>query len=704
MSAPSNKKSARDLRPKVISFPTTLHGLNIAASQSILWPCHAFSISIPQKKKSALNIFEQTVLKLSEIESGDSEKIALLTCLEKELVAFIQNRLNQLGLLNSRNELSEDGKKLLESWRDKSEANLEYVAGTVFVDLHTGKLLPFVHVGNLQHEKISAIDGPTITINLGSTGKSKSIHCRLIHPSSESFWQIVPKPDDIVRTLREFKRRYKRYALLNRGTDHYPPPVPMAEAVSVNDSPELVYLHCEAFIQTGSSEVLVTDGGGFGFSESFANYITRQSFEWIIMLKQQGVIDSYPGDSDNQTSRKSFKYAEISKRIVGSKSALQRVKNLEVNSTYYESNYRQEIENGIKNLYAALEWSLRQVVADNLVSEWEQVFSARNFRDNQKLLVSFAEKIGFVVNEKNHKLLQVKPGAIRQIDKGKVELQPLLALALAGANSNSTHPMHRLAKNHSGFLNHVLRLKKYRDPIEHGSTESLDIDEAVMEEMIESTVPLIISLMPDVGEDLGEGANCSIDKDINQDRLKAIISLERALGVAFLSSLSNDIKEQLIRSELMFMQLANGKVIEVIKCYASVIQHALLDAVSDRIIEEESELIRESAVGKIIQVGYFTSEEQVPLQLTTVSAYNIKRAVQGSSATLGAHLLALFLLGSESELNELKKSDSTFVDFIADLIRLRGHGNIELSDFSLDDMESLKINVFKSIKIIKEVF
>lgn len=40
----------KDHRPKIISFPTVLDGVNIAARQSILWPCHAFSISIPQKK------------------------------------------------------------------------------------------------------------------------------------------------------------------------------------------------------------------------------------------------------------------------------------------------------------------------------------------------------------------------------------------------------------------------------------------------------------------------------------------------------------------------------------------------------------------------------------------------------------------------------------------------------------------------------
>ncbi len=697
----------KDHRPKVISFRTALDGLNIAARQSVLWPCHAFNISIPQKKKSGLNVFEETVLKITEIESGDTEKIALLTCLEKELVSFIQNRLNQLGLLNDRYELSEHGQELLNEWQNKSDGNLEYIVATVFVDLLSGKLLPYVSTEQLSYKKISRI-GDTGFVNflVNPTNEKSRISARQIRPAKDSFWKTVPDSNDIIRAIREFKKKYKRHALLNQGVDQYPPPVPMAEAISLHDNPELVYLHCNVLIQTGNSDLLVTDGCGFGFSESFANYLTSQDWKWVTDLKQQGVVDNFGNaeGTDNQPTRKRFKYAEISRRIVRSKLALEKIKNLKVNSTYYESDYRQEIENGIKNLYAALEWSLRQVVAENPVSEWEQVFSASKFRDNEKLLAGFAKKVGFAVNDKNQSLLQVKPGAIRQIENGKVELQPLLALAIAGASSNANHPVHRLAHNHSGFLAHALMLKKYRDPIEHGSTENLNVDENTLQKLIETTEPMVISLIPVVAEDLDEANRASNDRDINQERLKANIALEKVLGTAFVSSLSGDIKEQLNRSELMLAQFVTEKSIEIIKCYASVMQQTLFDAVKDRRLETKIETIRESAVEKIVQTGFFSALERIPEQLFTVVPRNIRRAVQGSSTTLGAHLLAVFLLGSESELIELQKSDPTFVDFVANLIRLRGHGNKHQSDFSRDDVESLKNNVFKAIKIITEVF
>ena len=465
-------------------------------------------------------------------------------------------------------------------------------------------------------------------------------------------------------------------------------------------------MHCNVLIQIGNSDLLVTDGCGFGFSENFANYLNSKNLDWVTKLKLKGIVDKIGNaeGSENQRSRKSFKYAEISSRIVRSTSALEKIKNLKVNSTYYESDNRQEIENGIKSLYAALEWSLRQVVCENRCSEWEDIFSGNNFRDNERLLIGFAKKNGFSVNEKNQSLLQVKAGAIRQIENGNAELQPLFALGIAGASINANHPIHRLALNHSSFLNHALKLKKYRDPIEHGSTEKLNIGKDVLEELIEITVPMIISLVPGVADDLGEAHKIAINGDINQERLKANIELEMALGTAFVSNLSSDIKEQLIRSELMLAQFTEDKTIEIINCFASVMQHALFDAVNERRLEIVSDTLRETAIEKIVQSGFYPAPDDIPEQIRTINIKRLYRAVQGSSTTLGAQLLAVFLLGSERELIQLQRSDPTFIAFVANLIQLRGHGNKQQADFSRDDMESLKNNAIKAIKTIKDIF
>ena len=698
----------KDQRPKIISFPTTLDGLNIAAKKHVLWPCYAFNISIPQRKKCGLNVFEETVLMLTEIESGETDKLAQLTCLEKDLVTFIQNRLNQLGLLNDRYELSEQGRDLMRERQNKSDGNLEYTAVTVFLDLLSGRFLPYVCTGQLKYKKISKIDDRGfINFLINPTNGEEKVWARKIH-FTDAHRKKIPDPNEIIRTIREFRKKYKRHALLNQWVEQAPPAVPMAEAISVHGDPELVYLHCHVLIQIGNpGDLLVTDGCGFGFSESFAGCLISQNLPWITELKKEGIVEKIDiRDSlAKRNSNKTYKYDEVSRRIKKSQDSLSKIKDLKPNSSNYEREYKREIEFGIKNLYESLEWALRQVISDFPVSEWEDIFSGQNFRDNEKLLRGFAQKIGFMVNEKNQSVLQVKAGAIREIERGKVELQPLLALSLAAANGTSRHTMHILAKNDSDFLSFALKLKKYRDPIEHGSTEDLNLNTDTLARLIEDTIFIVTSLVPDVANDLDVESIAFFDRDINQDRLKATIELEKNLGNALLFHLHPDIKEQLLRAEIMLAKYTDDEAIEIIKCYSSAIQQTLLDVtIYNKPSVRNNEKLKACAVEKIIQSGFYLAPDEIPKEISAVADHRLNCAADGFSTTLGAHLLAFFLLASDEALIQLRNTDPAFVEFIARLIQLRGHGNNQQINLSKDDMESLKIDVFKSIKIIGGAF
>lgn len=704
----------KDHRPKVISFRTALDGLNIAARQSVLWPCHAFNISIPQKKKSGLNVFEETVLKITEIESGDTETIALLTCLENELVAFIQNRLNQLGLLNDRYELSEHGQELLNEWQNKSDGNLEYTVATVFVDLLSGKLLPYVSTEQLSYKKISRIgDNGFIDFLINPTNEKSKVSARQIRPSKDSFWKAVPDSNDIIRAIREFKKKYKRHALLNQGVDQYPPPVPMAEAISLHENPELVYLHCNVLIQIGNSDLLVTDGCGFGFSESFANYLTSQDWKWVIDLKNKGVIDRLSSDQSNEEAEDESsatdglkKYPRIARPLRRAQEYLSDAEKIEVDSSNDEQEFARLTGLAVVALYEAIEWALRFVVSDNPVTHWERLFSSQSYRENDKILRSFATKIGFDVSDSVKALLQVKPGKIRAVDRGVSEMQPLLALAIAGAINDPNHPLNHLAIEDSGCLSFINALKEVRDPVSHGSSTDVELSPETLEGYRDRTTRLIQSLIPDITED-AYTAKTKQERDIDQVRLKARIELDKSLGLGFVQAVSPSLREELVKVTILSQRttLDNEQLQRYINLLASIMQLSLFEVAKDRRSSVKNRTnLRDEAIEKIVQSGFYPAPDAIPEQISTVNTKRLYRAVQGSSTTLGAHLLAVFLLGSESELIELQKSDSKFVDFVANLIRLRGHGNKQQSDFSRDDMESLKNNVFKAIKIITEVF
>lgn len=706
----------RDYRPKVISFFSPLDGLNIAARESILWPCHAFNISIPQKKKSGLNVFEETVLKITEIESGNTEKIADITCMDKELVLFIQNRLNQLDLLNDRYELSGHGQELLNEWQNKSDGNLEYTVATVFVDLLSGKILPYVSTEQLSYKKISRISGNGfIDFLINPTNEKSRINARQIRPAKDSFWKTVPDSNDIIRAIREFKKKYKRHALLNQGVDHYPPPVPMAEAISLHENPELVYLHCDVLIQIGNSDLLVTDGCGFGFSESFANYLTSKDWKWVIDLKNKGVIDRLSTDQSNEEAEDESsaadglkKYPRIARPLRRAQEYLSDAKKIEVDSSNDEQEFARLTGLAVVSLYEAIEWALRFVVSDNPVTHWERLFSSQSqsYQENDKILRSFATKIGFDVSDSVKSLLQVKPGKIRAVDRGVSEMQPLLALAIAGAINDPNHPLNHLAIEDSGCLSFINILKEVRDPVSHGSSTDVELSPETLEGYRDRTTRLIHLLIPDITED-AYAAKTKQERDIDQVRLKARIELDKSLGLGFVQDVSPSLREELVKVTILSQRdtLDDEQLQRYINLLASIMQLQLFEVVKDRrsSVKNRTNLMDE-AIEKIVQSGFYPAPDAIPEQISTVNTKRLYRTVQGSSTTLGAHLLAVFLLGSEREQIELQKSDPRFVELVANLIRLRGHGNKQQSDITRGDIESLKNNVFKAIKIITEVF
>lgn len=701
-------RKAKDHRPKIISFYASLSGLNIAAEKSILWPCNAFSISIPEKKKSNLNIFEQTILKLIEIESGNKEKLAKITCLDEELVSFIQKRLNQYQLIDERYNITKEGEELLHSWNDDSTDNTEYITATIFVDLHSGNILPYIHTSSLKFEKIERIDtkNKRVAFSVGSAGKSKTIRAQQISPTNESFWNKKPAPQDIIKAIRAFRINHKKYSLLN-SSPIVVPSIPIAEAISVQDK-ELVYLHCKVIVQKGNPDILVTDGFGFGFSLSFRKHLLKKDWDWLIHLKEQGQEDIHGQEnSKNKSVKLFFKYPEISRRLKNAGNSLSKLenKNKQTSSSQEYEQIKQR-ENVVKNIYAALEWTFRHIVTENPVDDWEQIFSSGNFKDNEKILRNFAKKSGLSLTKLNQHILQVKAGAIRH---SKVELQPLLALTLAGANIDSSHPFNFLPKEYPDFLSFLIKLKRLRDPIEHGSIKENNLSNQELKFLLDEASECICILIPEVASDLKKNNSIAKNKkgNIDQRRYKAQVKLDKFFGLSIISNIPPSLTEQLIRSELYLNNISSNNRMELIKCLASSMQLTLFDVIKKQSVPTNSEIIedlKDSAINKMISIGFVASIEEIPQSITTVRNNMLKNIIQGQSSTLGAHIIALFIFCSDTDLKELKKNTPRFVGLMNELISLRGHGNQSLvQNLSKDKLLIIKDKIFNATKNLLEI-
>ena len=707
---------ARDRRPKIVSYHTSYDGLDIAAKQDILWPCHAFNISIPVKNKRSLNIFEETILKLTDIESGDTERLSHITSLNVELVSFIQNRLQQLGLVSERYDISKDGQALLNEWENDSAGNREYEVATVLVDLQTGQLLPYVSGAAIRIENIERIDDHKgwVTFSVGTMGRPKKIRARQIRPGMDSFWNVIPHSHDIVKAIREFRKRYKRYAILNPNIDRYPPPLPMAEALSVQKTPELIYLHCKVLIQKGNPGIVVTDGLGYGYSETFANYLKAQNWQWLIDLKSKGLVENIGAamnnntpPKDNRFGRASQKYPQIYQAVQRAYLSYSKASNIKVCSTNDELELKRQTGNAAISLYEAIEWTLRQVVSDNPIEEWECTFSCNSFRDNNKLLKELAAKLGFYVTERNQALLHVDKGKVRSYERGVAKMQTLLALSIAGAINDSNHPMHRLAVLDSECLSFIYALKQFRDPLSHGDIYKVALPLGKLEGYRDRTMRTIQSLIPSLSYSPNSSTSMEVPtKDINQIRLKARIELDTCLGLSVVNLIRPELREELIKLIILDQnnELDNKSAQKYINMLAAALQLAFYEIIlnnkSSGIMEGN---LRSIALERAVTVGYAPSYNEIPHSVAKVNLERIHYTVQGRSTTLGAHLIALFVLCSNDELQQLYKKLPDLFSLVDKLQAMRGHGNAQLYHITKDSLMNLKNSVFNAIKIIVEV-
>ena len=703
------KNQAKDHRPKIIDFPQTISGLQIASQQSILWPCYAYKVSIPSRRKKALNIFEETILKLCAIEKSNTENLSDITCLNKEIVKFIQCRLSQLNLLSDRFELNKKANELLNQWDNEPE---EYVAATVYVDLIGGNLLPVVKDGKIKLETVIELKGNTVRFETGSRGqKSEKSAIKLI-PDLKSFGMNVPSSDNVAKTIRAHKRIHKRFSMLNESENSISPFYSKADAITVQREADLVFLHCKVIVQKGNPDFIVTDPFGYGFSSIFKESLEKSNAGWLIKVKeralQEKIVTSAPNVKENKLQMFSDsidQYPQIKHFLIRAEINWEK-SNEAVKTSSQERESQSAIRNTLKYLYDALEWTLRQVVFENPVEQWEHIFSFQSYKDNDRLLLEMAKKIGFVIPKTGSSLLQVKPGKIKAFSSGVVEMQPLLTLAIAGASQGTWHPFKNMAINDSNSLSFIAKLKEFRDEAAHGNITEKNIELNDLSYYREGVHKLITNLYPVLrcnADNLNLDNTLPKSHDIDQLRLKARINLDSYFGFSTVAVMPSNLLEELVRTELLLNNFDKnqGSLYAIINTLAAVLQIALFTPLRElrnkyKGDEELTVLAQETA----IKANFSLSDEKLPKSILTVNRKRIKQACNGMSSTLGANLLALLILLPDEKLLTISGCVPDMISFVGRIVDLRCHGNMLQQTFLNDELLELKENAFKVTKCL----
>ena len=695
---------------KIISFRSMTSGLEAAASRDILWPCYAFSVFIPHRKKSRLNIFEETILGLSSLGIRDTEELADTTCMEKELVSFIQNRLSLLGFLSSRKEITDTGMAVLAQKESDTERN--YVSAWAFMDLTNGKLLPFTMFGSLEYKTLlKNKGGERIEFKIKPTDEW-SINAQVIRNNGD-----FPPPEnkELVKAIWKFRERYKLYAAFS-GNTAYPPSIPSESSITINKTPTPVYLHCKVILQKSNSDtIVVTDGFGFGYSGSFTAHVKKNEQKIVSDIMRKATMEQFNADDDSQKPVEKKRIHNIARLINEAKGNIEETKKLLGHGDAAGKRAVNEYHYALGKIYEALERTFAQIVFDNGDISLVSIYAGNSFRDNDEILRRYAVKIGLMVNKRNSSILRLKYGNIRLMSSDRIDMHSALALAITGAASSGHHPLNDLAMEYPDILTTLNDFTNLRNPILHGEYISRDMEKR-LKHYLEKTEKIITLLLPDIAKQFdsrpktGNSYFSDIER-VYQDRLKACIELDKYFGAIAMCEMERDLKEGLIKLSILEKYKGNepfpfkSGVNDLASALQIMYHETILSANIFQRKDNSPSEIKSIAFGKAVRAGFAKTIQDIPKIISGVDQDVLKIIMQGRSYSLQSNFIGVLYLCDDEALGKLKKECPDLLTFTAELAELRMHGNRDFSEEKnvFEKFKDLKAKVYKAIKELMEV-
>lgn len=691
--------------PRILYTAPDLRGIDADARQVVLWPCHMFTVAMPQRQQRTLNIFEETVLRLAAAGYTDPADLARLTCLDTEMVVAMLRRLAGLRYLDASH-------RPLRDPRDRTvAAETAWESVRVFVDLIGGRLLPCMLYGTPEYAECLDADGSKFRFDGKQFRSTKLEHGR-------DFVDRIPAPREVLAVARMRMRQDNRRVGAHGARSAAAPGI---DTLTIMDGVDKVYLASSAVLQAGKhDEVLLMDPFGFGpcgtLSEVYQQ--VRASHATIRKTAQALLEDARVAGvqrGSGARARTAGRYPEVGGKIKEANLALANARALVLDSEGAAKAERATAR-CLRALYDAIELALHQVVLERPPGKGlRDLLTNQSFSANGDLLWSYASRLGLRGRDREQRLLQVAPGKFRERASVGVELGPLLALALGVAcvERDADHPIRAVAEAHPDWLSFLLRLKGYRDSVAHGKGVT-GMHPDVLEALHAQVCGVLGLLLP--GWSDRPGAADTGDEQSrwrNQARLRARLAAGAALAPLLLEHLPDHLGKACIELELLrdgesIQEAGSGTVDEaeasgMVNALAVMLQLALEEALGAHPAAPPSGVDwRTLAFGKAQAAGFELPAGRLPEPLRLAAVGRLAAAMRGAGATLQCGAMALLILADEAYLERLARARPKLLSLVADLAALRGHG-YATRPVTWAELEQLRIQVYQSITYLTEI-
>lgn len=654
------------------SFSEMFSGIDVMYEFNLFLKCDTYQIILPKQPKvnTELNIFEQTLLKLLRIRPMmTSQELAELSCLKADFVSAVISSLIERGYLTYDNMPTDKINELA-----PSQESIEKTGVRLFALRGTDTLINVVcwdESNIIQGEN----DGRNITARWGSVGTERSVSGQAKTYKFDT--QRRPTSEAALSLLKSERKRLK-----DSGINDTVLVKPTLEAVGP------VFLHVKAIVQRGNvSEVLVSDGI-WPSNDAIVSYLKERDpgFFAEIIRRASGKSGSTQEKQENKYTGKYWKLKAICGKTASSSG--------ELNNDDMAASRDDRLES-MKRLYDALEWTLYYYIENNRPDE--QIlgaFFSNQSSDNMKLALMAAENIGLFIGKSEAVLFSRCDGRLLQKDlfsddKPVPNLDRLLPLCIVEAGRNPESGFHELIRTNKGFLFVVRTLREAAKKIRHADNTA-EINDTFLERLNTNVEEIIRLLLPDF-EDSAEGQAAKIFTGSSENIANAIASIT---------------PEKLTYME--FGRLPEGCKKELQKIAPSLDENAMPDA-SDFVLtlSRATEILLREKISLLHFNEYLDKNEaiktlesrlnsEIPEGLARVSDWYYSQALAGKNSTLGAY--ALVWAGHIEQEKFTPEIISATLEFVAELTRLRGHGNSVGLMVGTDKLKHMREQLFTFIK------
>ena len=648
--------------------------------------CMSYDVQFPVAgvPSRSLDIFEEAVLRTVRLRGASVNGLADILCLDKDLVWFILNRLMEKGRLDNALNLTNKGIRQL-NLRSKQKMEIRQIQGRVFVLKKTGQILPYIHTGEFQSEKVDELTGKRIVLGFGSAGNAKTVAGLRIRNTDYEPSQDSRLPN---QQLREAVLRFNRLMILGNRKQ-----IDLCPGYAIDSSRnEPVYFHLQAVIQDGNSdEILFSDGfvpnidGMLEYTKSYPDAISDIRSRAVRM-----VVSADGAETKSHPVRR--RYWEIVRNY-------DKVQRYLPDKPYEDAtpDERKEMDKNKRQIaidcYHILETAFLYYLKENPVSEtMMDVLRRQTAAQNGRTVLMMAESLGMRHTSEAKRLLSHLDGSrISSVfETDTAHMHVCLPLAIAEAKESPDSRIRILIQKDGGFLRFLQRLSDATAKFRHDADASGDELDMLAEYITEETSNIACVLLPSLC--LGDGDVQISDADgVSQARLLAQASLSKAFGPICFQMMSKGLKNEWMR----ISPDKTGKDLPEMDEYAQILYRILQTSLANanREFPHRSSISKDEAIRRLMELY----GKPLPKSIASVTEAFYKSAAQGGNSSLGAE--ALVFAATHDGMDALIKAE--FVQSVDRILRLRGHGS-QSASLTEDEhtMGALRDNVIELIKMI----